>query len=62
MPATGVIADELGYLGVMRWDLPCGGAAIIRRGAPYWPGPQFVVRCNDARGIYVQREVASAHR
>lgn len=57
------IADELGYLGVMRWELPCGGAVITRRGAPYWPGyQQYVVRCNDTRGIYVQRDMAFVDR
>lgn len=54
--ATRGLADDLGSLGVTRWELPCGGAVITRRGPPYWR-ESLVVRCNDPRGIYVQRAI-----
>jgi hypothetical protein len=55
-PGALPLTAELGQLGVTRWRLPCGGGVIARRATPDWSNPcQIVVRCDDDRGIYVQR-------
>jgi hypothetical protein len=38
-----------------RWRLPCGGATLTVR--TEWDRPRWiVVRCDDARGVYLQRD------
>lgn len=51
-PTALPLTAELGGLGVTRWRLPCGGGMIVRRA---WGQPQIVVRCDDSRGVFVQR-------
>lgn len=46
---------ELEQHETIRWQLPCGGGVITRRGFPFANPPRIIVRRDDDRGIYVQR-------